>query len=249
MGRLGASPGRALEVARAVLERRNLRLEGCSTHFASAANVDATRSQLDLFRAVLQELDRDGIHPPLVHAANSLALFTCPETHFDLVRPGIALYGMDPGPFARLGLGLRPVLSLKTQIAFLKGVPEGTPVGYDGRYRTPRPTRLATCPVGYNDGYPYQLSNRSEALVRGRRVPVVGTVMMDYILLDVGNVPEAAVGDEVTLIGEGLRVEELARKLPTIPYEITCRLGKRVKRVPVNVEAAAAPAAAFRVVA
>ncbi len=248
MARLGTSPGRALEVARAVLDHRHLRLDGMSTHFASASNVDATRAQLDLFRSVSDELDRDGIHPPVQHVANSVALFTCPETHFDMVRPGIALYGMDPGPFARLGLGLKPVLSLKTQIAYLKGVGEGVPVGYDGRHRTARPTRLATCPAGYNDGYPYQLSNRGEAIVRGRRVPVVGTVMMDYILLDVGDVPEVSVHDEVTLIGEGLRVEELARKLPTIPYEITGRLGKRVKRVPVNADLPAVPAA-FRVVA
>jgi alanine racemase len=166
-----------------------------------------------------------------------------------MVRPGIALYGMDPGPFARLGLGLKPVLSLKTQIAYLKGVPEGVAVGYDGRHRTSKATRLATCPVGYNDGYPYQLSNRGEAIVRGRRVPLVGTVMMDYILLDVGDVPDVSVHDEVTLIGDGLRVEELARKLPTIPYELTCRLGKRVKRVPVNQDMPAAVPAAFRVVA
>jgi len=248
MARLGTSPARALEVARAVLGHRNLLLEGLSTHFASAADVETTRAQLDLFRSVADELARDGIQPPILHVANSMALFTCPETHFDMVRPGIALYGLDPGPFARLGLGLKPALSLKTQIAFLKGLPEGVAVGYDGKYRTPRPTRLATCPVGYDDGYPYQLSNRGEALLRGRRVPVVGTVMMDYLLLDVGDVPDAAVGDEVTLFGEGLRVEELARRIPTIPYELTCRLGKRVKRVPVNADLPAVPAA-FRVVA
>ncbi len=248
LARLGASPARALEVARAVIDRPNLRLEGLCTHFAAAADVETTRAQLDLFRSVINELERDGIQPPLIHAANSVALFTCPETHFDMVRPGIALYGIDPGPFARLGLGLRPVLSLKTQIAFLKGVPEGTPVGYDGRYRTPRPTRLATCPAGYDDGYPHQLTNRGEAIVRGRRVPVVGSVMMDYIILDVGGVPDVAVGDEVVLIGDGIRVEELARKLPTIPYEITCRLGKRVKRVPLNADMPAVPAA-YRVVA
>jgi alanine racemase len=247
MGRLGASPGRALDVARAVLDRPNLRLEGLSTHFASASNPETTREQLDLFRAVVEDFSRDGIHPPILHAANSTALFTCPEAHFDMVRPGIALYGMDPGPFARLRLPLQPVLSLKTQVAYLKGAAEGTPVGYDGRYRPSQATRIATCPVGYNDGYPYALSNRSEALLRGRRVPVVGTVTMDYILLDVGGVPEAEVGDEVTLIGAGLRAEELARRAGTLPYEITCRLGRRVGRMAVNAEATIP--AAFRIVA
>ncbi len=244
LGRLGSSPARTLDVARAVLDRPNLELEGLSTHFASAGNPDAVREQLDRFRAAVDELAADGIHPRILHAANSTALFTCPESHFDMVRPGIALYGIDPGPFASLGLSLLPVLTLKTRIAFLKGVGEGVPVGYGGRHVTPQPTRIATCPAGYNDGFPYALGNRGEAVVRGRRVPVVGSVTMDYITVDVGAVPEAAVGDEVTLIGDGLRAEEIARMLGTIPYELTCRLGKRVKRISLN----AAPAA-FRVVA
>lgn len=247
MGRLGASPGRALDIARAILDSPHLQLEGLATHFAAAGNPDATREQLDLFRSVADELSRDGIQPEVLHAANSTALFTCPEAHFDMVRPGIALYGMDPGPFARLGIALKPALSLKTQIAYLKGLPAGTPVGYEGRHRTARATRIATCPVGYNDGYPYALSNRAEAVLRGQRVPLVGTVTMDYIMLDVGGVPEAEVGDEVTLIGEGLRAEDLARRCGSIPYEMTCRLGKRVKRIPINVEEPVA--ARFRIVA
>jgi alanine racemase len=248
MARLGVSPGRALDVARAVMDCPNLQLEGLSTHLASASNPEASREQLDLFRSVIDELARDGIQPPLLHAANSTGLFTCPEAHFDMVRPGIAMYGIDPGPFAALKIPLKPVLSLKTQVAYLKGVAEGTAIGYDGRARAPRATRIATCPVGYDDGYPYSLSNRAEAVLRGRRVPLVGTVTMDYVMFDVGDVPDAAVGDTVTLIGEGLRVEELARKAGTIPYEITCRLGPRVGRVPANSEGAV-PAPAFRVVA
>jgi alanine racemase len=214
---------------------------------ASAGNAEAVREQLDLFRSVADELRRDGIAPKILHAANSTALFTCAESHFDMVRPGIALYGMDPGPFAKLGINLRPVLSLKTQVAYLKGVPEGTALGYEGRHTTSRATRIATCPAGYNDGLPYALSNRGEALVRGRRVPIVGSVTMDYVLLDVGEVPDAAVGDEVTLIGGGLRAEDVARRAGTIPYELTCRLGKRVGRIAANAEQPMP--AAFRVVA
>jgi alanine racemase len=247
LARLGASPGRALDVARAVLDCRNLQLEGLSTHFASAANADLSREQLDLFRRAADELADDGIHPPLLHAANSVGLFSCPEAHFDMVRPGIAMYGLDPGPFARMGLGLQPVLSLKTQIAYLKGVPEGTPIGYDGRTVTPKATRIATCPAGYNDGYPWALSGRADAVVRGRRCPVVGAVSMDYVMIDVGAVSEAAVGDVVTLIGPGVRAEELARKAGTIPYELTCRIGRRVGRLPVNSEQGLP--ASFRVVA
>jgi alanine racemase len=248
MARLGVSPGRALDVARAVMDFPHLQLEGLSTHLASASNPEASREQLDLFRSVVEELAQDGIQPPLLHAANSLGLFTCPEAHFDMVRTGIAMYGIDPGPFAALKIPLKPVLSLKTQIAYLKGVAEGTAIGYDGRGRAARATKIATCPVGYDDGYPFSLSNRAEAILRGRRVPLVGNVTMDYIMLDVGEVPDAAVGDTVTLIGEGMRVEELARKAGTIPYEITCRLGRRVGRVPANAENPV-PAPAFRVVA
>ena len=247
MARLGASPARAPDVARAILDRPNLTLEGVSTHLSSAANAEVTRGQLDRFRAVAGELARDGIRASVLHAANSVGLFTCPESHFDMVRPGIALYGLDPGPFAALGLGLQPVLSLRTRIAFLKGVAAGTPVGYGARTRAPRATTIATCPAGYNDGYPFALSHRGEAVLRGRRIPVAGPVTMDYVMFDVGSVPDAAVGDDVTLIGDGLRAEDLARKIGTIPYELTCGLGKRVKRVPMN--AGQSVPAAFRVVA
>jgi alanine racemase len=183
-----------------------------------------------------------GLRPPIVHALNSVGVFTFPEAQFDMVRSGIALYGLDPGIFGRLQIPFRPVLALKSRIVYLKGLPEGSYVGYDQRYRTDRATRIATCAVGYNDGYPYLLGNRSQVLVRGRRVPVVGTVTMDYLMLDVGDLPEASVGDEATLIGrdgaDEIRVEELAKRIGTIPYELTCGLGKRVKRVYVASDAA-----------
>ncbi len=237
LSRLGAPPGRAVEISRAILGSSHLRFEGLSTHLADAGNPETTRGQLALFRSVIGDLEGQDIHPPVLHAANSAGLFTCPASHFDMVRPGVALYGLDPGPLARLNLPLRPVLSLKTRIAFLKNAAPGSAVGYGGTYHTPGPTRLATCPVGYNDGYPYALSNRGEAVVRGRRVPLAGRVSMDYVIFDVGGVPDVALGDEVTLIGGGVRAEELARRCETLSLEITCRLGNRVRRVPVNVEA------------
>lgn len=244
MGRLGVSPEGAVHVVREILSHRNLELEGISTHLSSVAsgNREYTLEQLDRFQAALGEIARDGVRPPVVHVANSVGLFSFPQAHFDMVRTGIAMYGLDPGLFAAMQLPLQPALQLKTRVAFLKGVPEGTCVGYDQRYETRRATRLATCPVGYNDGYPHLLSNKGVALVRGRRVPLVGTVTMDYVMLDVGDLPDTAVGDEVTLIGrdgvEEIRVEELARKIGTIPYEITCGLGRRVKRVYVKQGAA-----------
>ncbi|MBI4563561.1 MAG: alanine racemase [Planctomycetes bacterium] len=237
MGRLGASPARAAEIAREIVSRRNLELEGLCTHLSSVASANGayTRQQLDRFQEAVAELDRLGLRPPIIHVANSVGLFTFREAHFDMVRTGITLYGLGPGLFARLNLSLHPILSLKTRIAFLKNVPEESAIGYDQSYVTPKATRIATCPVGYNDGYPRLLTNRAFALVRGRRVPVVGTVTMDYIMLDVGDLEEAGVGDEVTLVGrdglEEIRLEELARTIGTIPYELTCGFGRRVRRV------------------
>jgi len=237
MGRLGASTKSAPEVARVILASPHLELEGLCTHLSSVASTDPsfTQEQLTRFRAVLGELEADGVRPRLIHVANSVGLFTFPNAHYDMVRPGISLYGMDPGLFARLKLPLLPVLALKTRIAFLKGVVAGSTIGYDQSYTPSRDTKIATCPIGYADGYPHRLTNRGTVLVRGRRCPVVGKVMMDYILVDVGELSEVGVGDEVTLIGrdgiEEVRVEELAREVGTLPYEITCRLGERVKRI------------------
>jgi alanine racemase len=237
MGRLGAPPARAAEIAAEIRSRRNLELEGLCTHLSSAfsANAAHTREQLDRFHEAVKSLADIGIRPPVIHAANSAGMLTFPESRFDMVRTGITLYGLDPGLFRKLNLSLTPILSLRTRIAFLKSVPEGTPVGYEQTWRSTRATRLATCPVGYNDGYPRLLSNKAHALVRGRRVPVVGTVTMDYVMLDVGDLEETAVGDEVTLIGrdglEEIRCDELATSIGTIPYELTCGLGRRVKRI------------------
>jgi len=252
MGRLGASPQRAAEIAREIAARPNLDLEGLCTHLSSvvSGNGAHTREQLDRFHEVIADLAALGIRPPVIHAANSAGMLMFREAHFDMVRTGITVYGLDPGIFAKLNLDLTPILSLKTRIAFLKGVPAGTPISYDQVYRTERATRIATCPVGYNDGYPRLLTNRASALLRGRRVPVVGTITMDYIMLDVGDLPEAAVGDEVTLIGrdglEEIRCEELARTIGTIPYELTCGLGRRVKRIYVEEPAAAQLASGIR---
>ena len=164
MTRLGVSTQRAPGVARAILSCPNLRLDGLSTHLASPADPEATQMQIERFEEARQLLRRQSICPPIIHVANSVGLFTRPDAHYDMVRPGIALYGMDPGPFAEMGLDLRPVLTLKTRIAYLKGVAADTPVGYGGAHRTSKATHLATCPVGYNDGYPYTLSGKGASL-------------------------------------------------------------------------------------
>ena len=235
--RLGAAPDEALAIAWAVSERPHLALEAVYTHLSSAVSGDATvtRGQLDRFHRVLRELDHAGLRPPVVHAANSAALFAVPESRYDLVRPGIALYGMDPGLFSSMGLDLRPMLALRTRVAHLHAVDAGTTVGYEQTWRAERGTVVATCAAGYDDGYPWALGNRGRVIVRGRRAPIVGRVSMNWITVDVGDIPGVAVGDEVTLVGrdgsEEIRVEELARLVGTIPYELTCRLGRRVERV------------------
>ena len=245
MGRLGVAPPVATEMAREILAEGSVTLDGVCTHLSSTDHPDPsfTRRQLEQFRGVLAELDALGIRPEYVHAANSAALMNGVaggggiDPRFDLVRVGVALYGFDPGGMAGAD-ELEPALSLRTQVVFLKDHPEGAPIGYGRTYVTDRPTRIATLPIGYNDGYPFALGNRATAIVRGRPVPVVGRISMDYTTIDVGDVPGVSVGDVATLIGrdgdERIRLEELAELAGTIPYEIPCRLGRRVWRIPVS---------------
>ena len=243
MGRLGASPSRALEIAQRIVADPHLELQGLSTHFSSSYGTDensqlATREQVARFNAVAAALARAGIRPPLQHLSNSGGLFSLPEIPGNMIRPGIALYGLDPGIFRLNDVILKPILSLRTQIAFLKGVRAGTTIGYNQTHLTRSKTQIATLPVGYNDGYPYMLSNRACVLVRGQIAPVVGTVTMDYLTVDVGNIPGVQVGDEVVLVGRQgsheIKVTHLASLVGTIPLEITCGLGKRVRRVYVS---------------
>lgn len=235
MGRLGCAPHRAVEIARHILASEYLRMEGFCSHFSSVGPGDAgyTEMQLSRFENVSRAILQAGIPLPPRHAAASAAILSGIARGLDLVRPGIALYGIAPAP--GMGEGLRPALSLKTQVIFLKDHPGGSAIGYNREYRTSRRSRIATLPVGYNDGYPFHLGGRAEVLIRGRRAPVVGRISMDYLTVDVTQVPGVCVGDEVVLIGEsgGERIlaSELADRAGTIVYEILTRLGRRVVRV------------------
>jgi alanine racemase len=237
MHRLGAAPEEAVGLARDLAAAPELELEGLLTHLACASMLDEsfTAGQLAAFRLVLDRLAADGIRPVWVHAANSAAAFRFPASRFDLVRAGIALYGVDPGAFARMGVTLSPVLSLRTRVAALRTIEPGDSVGYDQRFRAARRTRVAVLPVGYYDGYPHRLSNRGVVLIGRRRARVIGSVTMDYTMIDVTDLPDIAIGHPVTLFGRDgeatLRLEELAHGVGTIPYELTCRLGRRVRRV------------------
>lgn len=227
MGRVGAGRETAVGIVRALASMPGARAAGLFTHLACAESDRAfTRRQLERFRGVLRALDREGLRPPLVHAANSAALLRHPESRFDLVRPGLAAYGLVEG-FA-------PVLTLKTKIVFLKTVPKGATVSYGATWRARRVSRVATLPVGYGDGYPRALSNRARVLVGGVSCPVIGRVTMDQVMADVTGAPLARVGDDVVLLGrqgqDEIPASELARLCGTIPYETVTALSARVPR-------------------
>jgi len=238
MGRLGALPARASELARAVAASRWLELEGIASHMsAGRPGHPFTGVQRDRLLAVLGELEADHIKPPLVHFANTAAVLGGEGCNQALVRPGISLYGVLGPDLAHVAtaLGLEPVLSLRTQVVYMKDVPAGTPIGYNGTHVTARATRVATLPIGYNDGLAYRLSNRGSALVNGARAPIIGSISMDYTMLDIGEIPGVRVGDTVTLIGRdgehAIGIPDLASTIGTIPYEISCSVGKRVHRL------------------
>jgi len=236
MGRLGCLPEEAPAIAEEIARSPHLALEGLSTHFASAEEEDPepTREQLRRYNEVRTELERMGLRPRLLHAANSAALARGLVPGLNAVRPGITLYGMR-GNGGDAGLPLRPVLSLKTRVVFIKDVPVGATAGYGRTWRASRPSRIATLPVGYEDGYSRALANRARVLLGGCRAPVVGRISMDYTTVDVTDVPGVSPGDEAVLIGrqggEEIRAEEVAELAGTIPYEITCALGVRVGRI------------------
>ena len=174
-------------------------------------------------------------HPSLVvHAANSSAALLFSESHYDLVRLGLSLYGISPSRISP-ALPLKPVLSWKTKVVFLKTVPSGTCVSYGGTFRTKRTSRLATLPVGYADGYRHSFSGRAEVLITGKRCPVVGRVTMDQIVVDVTDCSEIQVGEDVVLLGEQgkekISVQDMAQWASTLPYEIFCGISARVPRI------------------
>jgi alanine racemase len=258
LGRLGVMPVNAAALARRIAESSHLVLEGVCTHMSSVYLGDEafTREQLAQFEQTVGEIRALGIPVPITHAANSGALFSGWAGAHTMVRPGVAIYGLNPNGFFAGRTALRPILSLRTQIIFVKDVPEGRPIGYNRTHVTPRATRTAVIPVGYYDGIGYRLANQAAVLVRGQEAPVVGNVSMDYTTIDVGRIPGASVGDVVTIVGRDgdreARVETLAKTIGTIPYEITCHLGKRVRRIytakpkPTETERRFAPLAASR---
>ena len=210
-----------------------LEVEGLFTHFARSEEDEATtKEQLTRFLEAADAVRAAGISP-LLHAANTGATIRHPESHLDLVRPGIGLYGIEPAPGVGADLGLRPALTWRSEVSLAKRLPPGEGVSYGHRFRTERQTWVATVPVGYADGYPRQLTNVGEVLIRGRRCAVAGTVTMDQLVVECGDL-EVEAGDEVVLIGrqgeERIDADGLGRSFGTIGYEIVSRIGSRVPR-------------------
>lgn len=223
---------------RAIATLPGLEVEGLFTHFATADHADKTYAerQLQRFDDLVASLKQEGIEFPVNHAANSAALLDMPDSHLDMVRPGIATYGLYPSAEVEQSrVELKPILEWKARIIQLKEVPAGFGVSYGITYETPQPTTLATVAVGYADGLPRGLSSRGQMLVGGQRVPIVGRVCMDLTLLDVGEVPGVTEGDEVVILGrqgdEVLTADEMATTLDTINYEIVSTITSRVPRI------------------
>ncbi|MDO9309239.1 MAG: alanine racemase [Deltaproteobacteria bacterium] len=241
MGRLGVQYNSTPQFLAELKKLPNIALEGIISHFASADELDEsgqyfTRLQAERFNWAVSEVRKAGYSPRYIHIANSAASLLREIPGCNLVRPGIALYGALPSADFQGKLSIKPVMHLKSRIAMLKLVEPGTTVSYARRFTAENKTLIASVPVGYADGYPRALTNRGEALIRGRRAKVAGTVCMDWIMLDVTDIPSVAVGDEVVLLGpdgqgNAIQAEELANWAGTIPYEIFCGISKRVPRV------------------
>jgi alanine racemase len=236
MGRLGVPLNLWSDFLREVTRSPGIETEGILSHFAMTDEEKGfTRNQWRAFQEAVKTAQALGICCPYLHMANSAILTTFPAYSSRLVRPGIMLYGSYPAPAFRSLIPLKPVMTLKTHIHFLKSVPPGTRISYGGMFQAKRRSLIATLPIGYADGYSHHLSNQGEVLIHGKRAPVVGKVCMDFIMVDVTHIPRVLVGDEVILMGrqgkEQITPEEIAEKINSISYEVLCSIGKRVPRV------------------
>jgi len=238
MGRIGfPATGETVDLIAHLARLSDLDVEGIYTHFATSdADQSYTEQQFMKLQQVIKRLEAEGVFIRWHHCANSPSVIDLPYTHLDLVRPGIILYGLYPSAGVRRDLiSLRPVLSLKARVSFVKEVTAGSSIGYGRTYRTECPTRIATIPIGYADGYSRLLSNKADVLIRGRRAPVAGRICMDQVMVDVGRIPGVEAGDEAVLIGrqglEEITADEMAAHIGTISYEVFTRISERVPRL------------------
>jgi len=237
MGRLGVPFNLWRDFLKDVKRFSRIEVEGILSHFSMTDEEGGnfTRHQWEIFQDAVAMVEEIGISFQHLHMASSSTLTRFPSYSGNLVRPGIMLYGSYPSPAFRDLVQLKPVMALKTRIHFLKQVSPGTKISYGGTFVTQRESLIATLPIGYADGYRRHLSNRGEVLIRGKRAPVVGSVCMDFTVVDVTDIPNVTMGDEVVLMGsqgkEQITAEEIAEKVNSISYEVLCLIGKRVPRI------------------
>lgn len=235
MGRLGIFPEEAVEFVRWLKSLNNLELEGIFTHFARADEpaLTTTQEQIQRFTTLLTTLENLGLRPQYVHASNSAGSVNFPAAWFDLVRPGIAIYGLSPSSQVSLPDGVQPAMTWKSRLCSIKQLPQGYGVGYGHRYTTRSTERIGVIAAGYADGFRRQPGNM--VLIHGKRVPVVGSVCMDQSMILLQNVPEARIGDEVVILGkqgnEAITAEELAVRWNTINYDVCTGLASRIPRM------------------
>ncbi|HET9253404.1 MAG TPA: alanine racemase [Candidatus Eisenbacteria bacterium] len=237
MGRTGVDDAEAVDFVARIVTLPNLRLEGMYTHFPDAdrGSTEVTEEQIRRFAAVLRALGLRNIQVPIRHAANSAGLLSVPDSCFDMARPGILAYGFYPTAEVPRTIPVEGILSFRTRVVQVREIAPGRTISYGRTYRTERWTKVAVLPVGYGHGYPWQLSNRGQVLLRGARASIVGRVTMDLTMVDATGIEDVAVGDEVILWGEQGRdrigLDEVASWAGTIPYDLLCSMGKRVVRV------------------
>ena len=237
MGRIGFPAAQLDSWLPELKKLKAVTIEAIFSHFSHAESVEGqyTRDQLEIFQKIINRLTDEGIAPPLIHLANSAATITLPAAYFNMVRPGLMLYGVYPSPQMAVRIPLKPVLSWKTRILQLKKVPSNTSISYGQTFITKRDSLIATLPIGYADGYPRLLSNRGQALIGGKRAPVAGRVCMDLTMLDVTDIGKIQQGDEVVLLGtqesETISADEMASWADTISYEILTSIGARIPRI------------------
>ncbi len=244
LGSLGVHHREAAGFLREVADAGNLFIEGIFTHFSSSSEIDDTHTseQLHIFRNVVRKAESMGIRIPMRHTANSGAILRIPEASFNAVRPGMLLYGLyqsfKTSNERGLSIGIRPAMSLKSSIGFIKNISTGETVSYGQTFKAGRPTRVGILPLGYDNGYSRALSNRSEVVIRGRRVPVIGRVRMNHIQVDITDIPGAKVGDSVVLFGghgdARVSAEEVAELMESVPYEVVCAAGRSNPRIYIN---------------
>lgn len=240
MGRLGMLPSETMVFLQHLIKLHNLEIEGVLSHLAdnnqdNHFSVAFTQRQATLFKQQVEQLHQMGIHPRYEHLANSTATIDENPDHFNLVRPGIMLYGVYPAKRLKQMIDLKPVMKLKTKIISLKKVPKGTSISYGRTFKCGRESLIATLPIGYADGYSRFLSNKGEVLIRGTNAPIAGVVCMDMVMVDVTEIKGVSLGDDVVLMGsqgkKHITAEEIAEKIGTISYEVLCGISSRVPRI------------------